>query len=735
MIKTVLGLALCLATLAMTSTQALAQDEADEAATADTADAEPGSLKSMIVYGIFDDPNRVTGSAHRLTEDQLEAFRHTDINRILNFVPGVYTREEDGFGLRPNIGLRGASAERSVKVMLMEDGVPLAPAPYSAPAAYFFPINARIAGVEVFKGPASIQYGPQTVGGAINLLSTPIPNDTEFMAELGLGDFGFQQLHTRGGTRTDDWGFFGEFVHMGSDGFKDLDGGGNTGFDKNELMLKAGRSLGPGEIEFRLSYADEVSNETYLGLTESDLRAQPFRRYAASALDRMEWTWLSGRVDYTQTLWGGRIALTAYAQELERAWLKFNNFRGANIGDVLNNPEGPINQLFVGILNGNNTDGVSGSPDDILIGTNDRLINQSGLQGRFELTFGKAIAHSLELGARLHTDRIRRLHDEFAYEQDQGELVINDQARAITADNTGWTRALSIWAQDEMSIGRWLIVPGLRIEAIQNSFNNRLVPAKQENDYLELLPGIGVIYAARAQLDLIAGVHRGFSPALPSLTEDLEPEESLNFELGSRWQSPLGFVELMAFYNDYSNLTAVCTVSAGCAPGDLDTQTSAGQVVTQGLELGWNHSFAATKEYSIPVSINYTYTDAEFGEDFSSTNPQYGDVEEGFELPYLPPHRGNATVGLASQQWDLNLSITYIDRMRDVAGAGPFAANEGSDETTVIDLAGRYRHGKHWTLTARIDNLADEVYVVSRRPFGARPGLPRSARLLLRYDY
>ncbi|MEM6775534.1 MAG: TonB-dependent receptor, partial [Pseudomonadota bacterium] len=663
----------------------------------DVSSDDPQRIEEVVVHGIFDDPGRVTGSAHRIDEETLESFRYTDINRVLNFVPGVYAREEDGVGLRPNIGLRGASAERSVKVMLMEDGVPLSPAPYSAPAAYFFPLNARIVGVEVFKGPASIQYGPQTVGGAINLLSAPIPSATAAMAEVAGGSDGYRHFHTRAGTQIDGLGLSGEFVHMGSDGFKTIDGGGDTGFEKNELVLKAAKALGPGELELRVSYADEVSDETYLGLTEEDLRASPYRRYRASVLDRMEWEWISGRADWSQPLLGGRLELTAYAQELDRAWLKFNNFAGADIGDVLANPDGPVNQLFVSILNGRDTDGIGGSPDDIRIGTNDRLINQSGVQGTLKWQFGDAVNHALEIGARLHTDRIRRLHDEFGYEQQDGEIVLNNQPRAITADNTGWTRAFSLWAQDEISIGRWLLVPGVRVEAIENSFNNRLIPAKQENDYLEVMPGIGALYGVTDALDLVFGVHRGFSPALPSLTDDLDPEESINYEFGARWRSPLGFIEAMAFYNDYSNLTAVCTISAGCAPGDLDTQTSAGEVLTQGLELGWNNVFFPESRISVPVNLTYTYTDAEFGESFSSTNPQYGEVEEGFELPYVPPHRGNLTVGLAAERWDVNLTVTYTDRMRDVAGTGSFAAGEGSDESTIVDLAASYRFSNQWT--------------------------------------
>ena len=58
---------------------------------------------------------------------------------VLRKAPGVHVREEEGFGLRPNIGVRGLSPTRSSRVLLLEDGIPLAYAPYGDNAAYYHP--------------------------------------------------------------------------------------------------------------------------------------------------------------------------------------------------------------------------------------------------------------------------------------------------------------------------------------------------------------------------------------------------------------------------------------------------------------------------------------------------------------------------------------------------------------------------------------------------------------------
>jgi Fe(3+) dicitrate transport protein len=150
-------------------------------------DAEPADrmlkLERIVVTAQRIDASSVGGSVAFLDADILENHSYGDVNRVLRQVPGLNIVEEEGFGIRPSIGIRGSGTDRNSKIAVMEDGVLIAPAPYSAPAAYYFPRMPRMAGVEVSKGPAAIKYGPQTVAGAIGLFSTPIPDD----AAGGLG--------------------------------------------------------------------------------------------------------------------------------------------------------------------------------------------------------------------------------------------------------------------------------------------------------------------------------------------------------------------------------------------------------------------------------------------------------------------------------------------------------------------------------------------------------------------
>ena len=100
------------------------------------------------------DQGAIPGSVQVLTRQELQVRGAVfdNVHEMLRHLPGVNVQEEEGYGLRPNIGLRGTGVERSSKITLMEDGVLIAPAPYAAPAAYYFPTAGRIGGSRGKKG-------------------------------------------------------------------------------------------------------------------------------------------------------------------------------------------------------------------------------------------------------------------------------------------------------------------------------------------------------------------------------------------------------------------------------------------------------------------------------------------------------------------------------------------------------------------------------------------------------
>src|SRR6056297_1406357 len=204
-----------------------------------TASADLGTVT---IIGSAEAARDIGGSAHFVGPEELERFRYGDIHRILRSVPGVYLQDEEGFGHRPNIGIRGSGQDRSSRIAILEDGVLMAPAPYSAPAAYYFPNVRRMYAVEVLKGPSSIPVGPRTIGGALNMISTPIPNEWGGYADYYYGQNNSHDAHIVLGGSGEQYGLMFETVQQESDGFKKIDPNDrNTtpGFDFNDVLLKA----------------------------------------------------------------------------------------------------------------------------------------------------------------------------------------------------------------------------------------------------------------------------------------------------------------------------------------------------------------------------------------------------------------------------------------------------------------------------------------------------------------
>lgn len=684
---------------------------------------------------------RIPGSVHVLDETDLKRFDYADVHRVLQQVPGVYVRGEEGYGLRPNIGFRGASSERSSKVTLMEDGVLFAPAPYSAPAAYYFPLMARMTGVEVLKGPASIRYGPNTIGGALNLRSRPIPRESKGFVDLGLGTDRFGKLHGYWGSGGPRWGALLEGVRLQTAGFKELDGGGNTGFEKNEFVGKVEVRTDPAgtlqhQVGLRLGYADEISNETYLGLTDQDFDRSPYRRYAASRRDRMDLTRTSARFDY-RVAWAESLDLQAalYRHDFSRAWRKLNRFRGGgDLKDLLENSEEGQPAVYAAVLKGDEDS--AGEDQTLLVGTNDRKFVSEGvaLVGHWRPTWGP-VRQSIEPGIRFHTDRIRRNHTEDGYLMTGATLVPDGGESSTTANSLGSARAWAIHLSDQIEMGPLLLVPGVRTERIGTEFEDRLSGNRMVGSGAVWLPGMGAQAKILPWLVALAGVHEGFSPVSPGQPAEVRPERSTNYEGGTRLEWREGEAGVIGFFNDYSNLTGECTLSSGCPEELLNRQFNAGAVFVYGLEAALKHSIQAPGGVRLHGDVAYTYTQSDFRTRFTSENPQFGDVEPGDELPYVPNHQATLMAGASRRAWSVDLSLSYAGDMRDVAGQGPIPPNERVEGHVVIDGSVGYEVTERAQIYLTAQNLLNEEYMLSRRPFGARPGPPLQVLSGLRYRW
>ena len=700
--------------------------------------------------------NHTPGSTHVIGREELDRFHYDDVHQVLTTVPGVYVRGEDGMGLRPNIGLRGVSSDRSKKVTLMEDGILFGPAPYSAPAAYYFPMIDRMQSVRVLKGPAAIAYGPQTVGGAIDLLTREIPYERRGTADLSFGQFASRKLHLTYGAGDEHMGFLIEGMHLANNGFKDLDGGGDTGFARNEWMVKGRYSPNPDsdrphEFQIKLGYSDEASNESYLGLSDGDFAQTPYRRYAASKYDRMEWHRTQVVVRHrVQASRDFEVTTTAYRQQFSRSWNRYKGIAGAETNTVLADPGSSENQIYYGAISGLTDSSSRG--EHLLIGPNKRDFLSLGFQTQLRYTQHTGpIRHRTELGMRYHYDEIERLHTEDRFAMTNGVPVrVATEPTNISADNKASTHALAMHLVDVMTWKGLSLTPGVRFESIHSRYDDHATGKSDGAITPVVLPGVGAYLSLTPDFGLLAGVHRGFSPPPPGDSKNNRPELSVNYEAGLRYSgitkaSNKLFIraEAIAFYNDYSNITSICTASSGCLDKNIDRQFDVGAARIYGVELFGETEVPLPRGYRVPIRASYTYTDTEFLSAFSSDDPLVGKVQPGDYMPYVPEHQISGGVGIESSKavdargprWALNVAGTFVDAMRERPGQGVPARFDRTDPYFLLDVSGSVHVSKRVQFYANAHNLLDSVYVVSHRPFGARPGAPRWVTAGMRVDF
>ena len=713
-------------------------------------------MEEVLVTGGKEALQTFSGSAHLVDQQTLEKFDYTDLNQVMGFVPGVYIRQEDGYGLRPNIGIRGATSDRSQKITLMEDGVLIAPAPYTAPAAYYIPNVSRMSAVEVVKGPAAILHGPHTVGGAINMATKAIPDSAQGEVDVTYGSDAYRKLRVFYGDNSEQFGYWVEALQYAADGFKDLDGGGDTGFVRNDVNTKLQwRSLDvvdmPQQFTLKLGFADEDSDETYLGLTDSDFDDDPYRRYAASQLDKFESDHSQVHLDHVIAVSDNfRLNTKLYWNKFNRAWNKFDGFietfEDPNVpvdekvrsdhtaGDVLADPGTSPHTRLLGIIRGEIDSDPSKQEELIDVTDNDRTYGSQGLQvtGYFDI-FGDQFDQELTLGARYHFDYVERNHRVKSYLMQSGQLVEDGVARTEKAINNAETQAFALFLQDRILWNAWEVTAGLRYEHIEGEFDDEQNGIQKENTQSILMPGIGAFWQYTDKLGLLAGINKGFSPAGPGSADSADPEESINYEAGIRYQDTALMLDIIGFFSDYDNLLGRCRASdSGCLVGD---EFNGGAVNIYGVEVTGNYVWDLDSGLSMPLSTSYTYTESEFQDSFPSKFSQWGDVVEGDELPYLPQSIARVQLGVEAAMWQINLAWKYQDQMRERPGQHNISDDIHADALSTFDLSIIWDVTESLLTQFKVDNVFDEQAIVSHRPFGARPNKGRSFYARVKYSF
>ncbi len=676
---------------------------------------------TVVVIGRRANLMRIPGSGATIEGADLDRAHPLSVSEALRRVAGVYPRDEEGMGMRPNIGVRGLSPVRSTKVLLLEDGIPLSFAPYGDNATYYHPPLDRFRRIEVLKGASQVRFGPQTIGGVVNYITPSAPDEFEARLKLATGNNGYGEIDASIGGPLLGWNMLLHGNATSSDGARE-----NLDLSFTDLFFKAERDLGDGHnIVFRASRFAEDSQVTYSGLTLAEWQANPrgnvFRNDEFES-ERIGLA-LSHGYEFGEA---SRLVTTAYYSGFDRDWWR----QSSNSGQRPNDSSDPA---CGGMANLNTTCGNEGRL---------RSYATFGIETRLttEWMWGD-VAATGEFGLRWHHERQARLQwNGDAPDSRRPGTGVN---AGVREDNLRETEALSGFATIRFAWERLGVEPGVRVELIDYFRRNNLTGLEGETDLAEIIPGIGFTYELADDVVAYAGVHRGFAP--PRVEDiitntggsvDLDAEESTNWELGMRGDVADGLSGDVTFFRlDFENQTIPSSVAGGTG----SVLTSAGETLHEGLEFSVNGSLAdaglmESGDIFARASVTWLWEASFQGTRFSNVSGFGGVSVSGNRLPYAPEWLASAALGYDHDGiFNTEIEMVYTGGMfTDDLNTVPVSANgqRGRIKSSVVWNASVNWHvverddGSSVTLFAAAKNLFDELYVADRTR-GTIPGTPQ----------
>jgi Fe(3+) dicitrate transport protein len=554
----------------------------------------------------------IPGSGRVITSESIEKNRRLSINEALREVPGVHVRDEEGLGIRPNIGVRGLNPNRSAKLLILEDGVPITMNPYADPETYYFPPLFRFDRIEFLKGSGQLLHGPQSIGGVMNMITRMPPTTPTGHVEIRGGNNNYANTHFDYGGTWGKNGYLLDVTHFQSDTPRFT----NQRAKVDDVTFKTVQELSDRtSVLAKFNYYREDSRISYQGLTESQYGTNP--HFSPFENDRFDLRRIGMHVA-AQHAFNANLSVVTnfFGHYINRRWKRQST-------DLDGDPT-TANATF-------NTGNPLAATVTQAIPTNTSFINDRsywvyGVEPRFHLLHHLlGLKNEADFGARVlyeNADRKQFRNGTTGLgESCQGGGGLGSTPQACLGENTyRTTTAYSLFLQNRFFVTDQITVtPGFRVEHINYDQIDRTANIGAgtftKSHLTEVLPGIGATYSPITNYTFFTGVHRGFSPPKISdavqsnVVTDLEAELSWNYELGVRGTpTPWSWFEVTGFRMDFQNQIISQTLSGGSGA----TNTNAGRTAHTGIEVATKLDLldmvkGVDKNEDVIVDLNWTW--------------------------------------------------------------------------------------------------------------------------------
>ncbi|WP_351015628.1 TonB-dependent siderophore receptor [Shewanella sp. AC91-MNA-CIBAN-0169] len=652
-----------------------------------------------------------TGNRSIITSDQIERTAARSIDTALQQVPGIKIKDETGTGVLPNISVRGLDSSRSGYAQLLLDGIPMTLAPYGHTGQSLFPATLfMIDRIDVARGGASIQYGPNNVGGVINLISKSIPTDWETSVNERMTFFGdsntlFDTNISTGGAVNEDFSMRFDGNITKGESFRE-----HSETDIKNLMLKTLWNIdGQNSLDATLQYYDAFSElpgalntPAYEADREQSLR--PNDEFNANT-KRVSLKY-SHVLDDSKVIDYGEIDLRVFGNKSSRnfQWDFYDSSKDTdgNLGTSWSDTTQDATHL-------------RNSPRDFTV---------FGIEPTASLLIDGDISQHIIAGARY-------INEDISYQLNHIEK--STQTATRPRDWQMDTNAMAYYVSNKVGFfdDTLSVTPGIRYEDVRMTFTNVGQDYSQDNHVTEWLPGITLGYEFSSNWFAYTNAQRSLrTPQISQLwpkDQTLESELSWNYEAGVRFTpTERSNLSIAAYRIDFENKIEY--------DGDVSLFVNIGQTRNQGIELEGTYSPMSLPDLVLTGAYNYLDTEQLDGE-FA-----------GNELAYVSKHQLSASALYSIKDVDLGLMAFYYSKsFADLANTVEENVSGTSGEVpayTVVnfnigtEFFKQDNHGLKVGLS--VNNLFDNEYYfrgLDVSPAGRVPASGRSLSLDVGYTF
>ncbi len=642
------------------------------------------------------------------------------MRQVMAKVPGIQIWESDPSGIQIGIAARGLSPNRSWEFNTRQNGYDISSDPFGYPEAYYTPQLNSVQRIQVLRGAASLQYGPQ-FGGMVNFImkdGSDINKPFQYESQQTAGSFGLFNSYNAIGGETGKTHYYAFWDHRRGDGFR-----ANSGFKVN-----TGYGSVSWKVNTKLKIGLEITHFNYLsqqpgGLTDAQFEKDPYQSLRQRNWFEVDWNIAAINLDYTISD-KSRLNLKTFAMTGARNSIGF--MQAPNVADSINNTSSQFSNRRVDVDQYRN------------FGAEVRYIT--------DYAIGK-IKNSFSTGVRYFRGNTSRLQNG---KGDTGNEFNLNTINPYPTDLDFQTTNTALFAENIFRIGKDLaIIPGVRIENIQNTAdgrvnltgNSEVKIANQNKTRQFVLAGIGAEYHI-GQTEIYANYSQAYRPVLFSdlsgnpttdvIDQNLKDAKGYNIDLGYRGRiKDYLFFDVSGFVLQYNNRIGL--IAQQNTDGSFyNLRTNVGNSNSKGIEAlvefnpikAWapNSKWGNITAFASVALIDARYADfkviARQGNNLVETNIKNNRVENAPRNIYR--------TGLTYSKKKLTATVQYSyvsEAYSDANNTKTPTANGVNGlipSYSVVDMSGTYKFSEQFFVKAGVNNLFNEKYFTRRA--GGYPG-------------